>query len=92
MESKFKEIHPALFLVFAEFLGYVSPVIDWAEDICDLKTVDESKREFIKMEAFIIFKKMQEENTLEEIRKWYDEFYPIILQDYDEKLKTELPF
>lgn len=92
MEKKIETIHPALFLVFAEFLGYVSPVIDWAEDICDLKEVDKTKRNFVKIEASVIFKKMQEDNTIDEIRKWYDEFYPIILQEYAEKLKTELPF
>lgn len=92
MEKNLETIHPALFLIFSEFLGYASPVIDWAEDICDLKTVDEAKKTFVKTEAFVIFNKMQEDNTIEEIRKWYNEFYPIILKDYDDKLKTELPF
>lgn len=91
-EIKSITIHPALFIVFAEFLGYSSPLIDWSEDICDVKEVDDFKRTFVKVEAAEIFKKMKEEYTVAEIRQWYESFYPVILKDYAEKLDKELPF
>lgn len=88
-----KSVHKALFVLFAEFLGYASPLIDWAEDICDCKKdIPQFKRQLVNMDAEYIFAKMQEDYTVDEIRKWYDEFYPVILKDYDDKLKDDLPF
>ena len=44
----------------------------------------------------MVFKEMQNEYTLEEIRSWYDKFYPLVLEDYDMKLLerelSDLPF
>ena len=75
-------VNKALFLLFAEFLGYASPLIDWAEEICDGKDVEDN----------LIFNKMQKESSLEDIRSWYDEFDPLILKEYEDKMKETLPF
>lgn len=85
-------VNKALFLLFAEFLGYASPLIDWAEEICDGKEVEDYKRKIIEVDANFIFNKMQKEYSLEDIRSWYDEFYPLILKEYEEKMKNTLPF
>lgn len=85
-------VNKALFLLFAEFLGYASPLIDWAEEICDGKEVEDYKRKIIEVDANFIFNKMQKEYSLEDIRSWYDEFYPLILKEYEDKMKNTLPF
>lgn len=90
--KELKSVNKALFILFAEFLGYVSPLIDWAEDICDGKDVPEFKKRIVYLDAESIFKEMQKDYTIDEIRKWYDEFYPVVLKDYDDKMKSNLPF
>ncbi len=84
-----KVIYKPLFILFAEFFGYVSPLIDWAEDICDGKDVPEFKKNIVNIDADYIFSEMKKEYTLTQIRAWYDEFYPIILKDYVNKLKAK---
>lgn len=91
-EKELKVIDKAIFVLFAEFLGYVSPLIDWAEDICDGKNVPEFKKKIVYLDADYLFKEMQKEYTIEEIRKWYDEFYPVALKEYSDKMKSNLPF
>ena len=91
-----KEVRSIIFLLFAEFLGYESPLISWAEQICKGKTATEFIERILKMEAYTIFTAMKKEYTVEEIRTWYDKFYPLVLENYDEKLeemeKSDLPF
>ena len=89
-------IRNPLFVVFAEFLGYESPIIDWAEEICQGKQVSEFNRNIVNLDAVSIFNKMQKEYSIKEIKEWWDSFYPIILVEYDKKLenleKDDLPF
>ena len=77
------EINKITFLLFAEFLGYESVFVEWAEDICNGEEVDSFKKILIERDADYIFKKMTEEYTIEEIRNWFNEFYDVILKDYD---------
>lgn len=90
--NELKVINKALFVLFAEFLGYASPLIDWAEDICDGKNISDFKKKIVYLDADFLFKEMKKEYTIEEIRKWYNEFYPVVLKEYDEKMKSNLPF
>lgn len=83
-----KPINSSLFIIFAEFLGYVSEFIDWAEDLCDGKEIDEYKKQILRVDAWVIFQKMKTQYSIESIRKWYDEFYPLVLQEYGEKMKS----
>lgn len=91
-----KEIRKPLFVVFAEFLGYESPIISWAEQICLGKMLPPFQQKIVDIDAISIFKKMQEEYTLKEIKEWWDNFYPVVLVDYDKRLealeKDDLPF
>lgn len=82
-----EEINKITFLLFAEFLGYESVFVEWAEDICNGEKVDDFKRILLERDADYIFKKMSEEYELDEIRNWYNEFYDVILKEYDETVK-----
>lgn len=96
MESIPMDIRLPLFVVFAEFLGYVSPIISWAEQICLGKRIPPYQRKIVDIDALSIFNKMRDELKVEEIKHWWMEFYPLILAEYDEKLsqseKDDLPF
>lgn len=90
-----KVINNILFVVFAEFLGYESPIIQWAEDACKGKSIETFKARILNVDACSIFKKMQEKYTIDEIKKWWNEFYPILLEEFEENLKkseSDLPF
>lgn len=82
-----KEINKVLFILFAEFLGYESMFVEWADKICEGEKIENFQRILVERDADYIFKKMQEEYTVEEIRGWYDEFYACILKEYDDKIK-----
>ena len=60
-----KEVRSIIFLLFAEFLGYESPLISWAEQICKGKTTTEFIEKILKMEAYTIFTAMKKEYTIE---------------------------
>lgn len=85
-----------LFLVFAEFMGYASPLLDWASIMCEGKTIESFKEKAIEIDALNIFNKMQKEFSLEDIKEMWESYYEVILQDSDEKLekaeKEKLPF
>lgn len=83
-----QEINKIIFVLFSEFVGYESPFVNWAEDICEGVVCEDFKRILIERDADYIFKKMQEEYTIKEIRGWYDEFYAVLLKEYDDKLKA----
>lgn len=91
-------IKSPIFLLFAEYLGYDSPVIEWAEDICNSKDSEKNlatKCKFVKIEAIKIFNEMKKEFTMEEIINYYKEFYPLVLRAYEDKLNSktdDLPF
>lgn len=81
------EINKYTFILFAEFLGYESVFIDWAENVCNGEKVEDFQKILVERDADYIFKKMTEEYSVEEIRNWYNEFYDVILKEYDEKVK-----
>lgn len=87
--NELEEINKIVFVLFAEFLGYESPFTQWAEDICNNKDYEDFQIKLVERDADYIFRKMQEEYTLEEIRGWYDEFYSVILAEYDKKIKAQ---
>ena len=94
IEEKF--VRSPLFLIFAEFMGYTSPLIEWADKLCNGKTIESFKEKAIEVDALNIFNKMKKEFSIEDIRQMWDEFYEVVLQDYDENLakaeKEKLPF
>jgi len=82
-----KIIETPIFLLFAEYLGYLSPFADKAEEWCDGKVPGEEIQKFLIREAQSIFKKMKEDYTIEEINNRYKMYYTLLLKEYDDKLK-----
>lgn len=89
--EKVKVENKALFLVFAEFLGYVSPLVEWAEEKCKTrsKTFEAYKQKAIDMDAVRVFKKMENELGIGVIRKWWKDYYNTLLKEYDETVKED---
>lgn len=86
-----KTINAPLFLLFAEFLGYTSPIVDWAEKVCKGEKVPEYQKNIIKVDAQGIFNQMLKENlTKEDLRGWFDELYDLLLKKYVSN--DDLPF
>ena len=83
-----KVIKTPVFIIFAEYLGYVSRFNELAIDWCDGKIPDEYIQNILIMEAKSIFRQMKLDYTIEEIQYWYNTYYPVILAEYDEKLSS----
>ena len=81
------EVIPApLFIIFAEYLGYVSQFNKKAEDWCDGKVPDVHVQKVMLVEAKCIYRQMSKDYDLEDIQYSYDSYYPLILKEFDEKL------
>ena len=91
-----EEINPIVFIMFAEFLGYESPLINWAEMICTGISAPKFVEKILAVEAKTIFTEMQKEYNISEIRNWYNQFYPLVLEQYELKIMememSDLPF
>ena len=92
-----KEIRIPIFILFAEYLGYVSPLVEWAEEWCKKETskFPNFKKKILATEAKHIFDKMVSELELKEIRQWYDDLYELTDKDCEDNLKAkndDLPF
>ena len=91
-------VRSPLFLLFAEFIGYTSPLVEWAEKLCERKTVPKSIEKAIMVDAVVIFEKMKKELSICNIAELWESYYSTItiFKDYDnylaEKEKEELPF
>lgn len=79
-------VEAPLFILFAEYLGYVSIFNKMAEDWCDGKVPDIHVQKIIILEAKCILRQMKKDYSLEDIREYYLLYYPLIFQEYDEKL------
>lgn len=77
-----------VFILFAEFLGYVSILNKLAEDWCDGKVPALHIQKVLIVEAKCIFRQMKKDYTIDEIREFYMMYYPLILQEYEEKLAS----
>lgn len=84
-----------LFLKFAEYLGYETPLIKWVDIVCEGKEVPNFIKNFLDIDAVMIFKQMKEEYTIDEIRAWWDKFYPVVIAEAEFKMITsssDLPY
>jgi len=79
-------VEAPLFILFAEYLGYVSIFNKMAEDWCDGKVPEIHIQKIIILEAKCILRQMKKDYGLDSIREFYSMYYPIIFQEYDEKL------
>lgn len=85
-EKHAKVIIPScIFLLFAEYLGYISPLIDWAEECCTKKDFPSYKKDILNVDAKSILKRIKidyEEDALYDI---YDQFYNVALKIWEKK-------
>ena len=79
-------VEAPLFILFAEYLGYVSIFNKMAEDWCDGKVPEIYIQKIIILEAKCILRQMRKDYSLDDIREFYSMYYPLIFQEYDEKL------
>lgn len=88
-----------IFLLFAEYLGYDSPNLEWCETWCGGKNIPSYQKSIIEVDAINIFNKLKEEYTIEDLHKRYQEYYDVIFMDMELKLlkleddaKSDLPY
>ena len=88
------EMTPQLFLLFAEFIGYDSPLVEFADNLMlDSKKdkIPEYIKKIIKIDAYNICESIKEEYDLEIIKENFNEFYPFIMNSLNFK-NDDLPF
>jgi hypothetical protein len=86
-ESKYNICAP-LFIMFAEYLGYVGKTLPWVDQWCVAKKKpEEYKVKFIEIEAAAVLKEAKKKFSIERLRELYDALYEVILYIYDENLK-----
>ena len=86
-EGKYN-ISAPLFLMFAEYLGYVGKTLPWLDSLCVAKKkLEPYKMKFIEIEAVTVLKEAKKKYTEKKMRELYDSLYEIILYVYDANLK-----
>lgn len=87
-EGKYNLSAP-LFLMFAEYLGYVGKVLKWVDQWCVAKKkLEPYQIKFIEVEAIVAFNECKKKYTEQKMRELYDGLYEVILFMYDENLKS----
>lgn len=82
-------IRKPLFLKFAEYLGYETPLIGWVDKFCDGKDIPSCILSALNIDAVVIFNKMLTEYTKDEIKMWWDRFYPVVIAEAEFKILTK---
>jgi len=86
-EGKYN-ISAPLFLMFAEYLGYVGKTLPWVDSWCvDKKKPEDYKIRFIEIEAITVLREAKNKFTEQKLRELYDSLYEVILFIYDDNLK-----
>jgi len=82
------DVECPVFIIFAEYFGYVSSFIKTCEAWCNGNVPELHVQKFLKIEAASIFRQMKKDYSIEEIRDYYERYYPLILKEWVEKLKS----
>ena len=82
-----KVIETPVFLIFAEYLGYISKFIEQAEKWCDGKIPERHIQKIMMMESQTIFHQMKKDYGIDTVKYWYNTYYPVILNEYVESLE-----
>lgn len=91
VEQHEENVIPApIFIIFAEYLGYVSQFNKKAEEWCDGKVPEVHVQKIMMLEASCIFHQMKKDYELDVIKYYYDSYYPLILKEYVDKLEDIL--
>ena len=82
-------ISAPLFLMFAEYLGYVGKTLPWVDSWClEKKKPAPYMVNFIEVEAITVLKEAKKKYTEKKLRELYDGLYEVILFIYDDNLKA----
>ena len=86
-EGKYNICAP-LFLMFAEYLGYVGKTLPWVDEWCvEKKKPEDYKVKFIEVEAVSVLREAKKMFSEVRLRELYDSLYEVILFVYDDNLK-----
>lgn len=82
-----------LFIMFAEYLGYVGKTLKWVDSWCvAMKKPEPWQQKFIETEAVAVLNEAKKKYPIKRMRELYDQLYEVILNVYDENLaKLEIP-
>ena len=75
-----------IFIIFAEYMGYVSQFNKKAEEWCEGKVPTAQVQKIMILEAKCIFRQMKKDYDLDTIKYYYESYYPLILKEYVDKL------
>lgn len=83
--KELKPLHiPApVFIVFAEYMGYVSFLLDEATKVCCGATSPLYLEYLMKIDASLLYNAMLKEYSKNDIRDWYETYYPVLEALYD---------
>lgn len=81
-------VQAPIFILFAEYMGYVSQFIKTAENWCDGKVPEVHVQKFMMVEAATIFRQMKKDYDLDTIKYYYESYYPLILKEYVDNLSS----
>ncbi len=79
-------IQTPIFILFAEYMGYISQFNKKAEEWCDGKVPEIHVQKIMILESNCIFRQMKKDYGLDTIKYYYDSYYPLILKEYVDKL------
>lgn len=89
-DDKAVKMNTPIFIIFAEFLGYVSKFNKIANDWCDGKIPEEYVQSAMNTEARCILHQMKKDYTIQDMRYWYNTYHPVVLKEIEEKLAKAL--
>jgi hypothetical protein len=89
-DEKIVKMDTPVFIIFAEFLGYVSNFTKIANEWCEGKFPDEHIQKILNAEARCILHQMKKDYTVPTMRYWFNTYYPVVLQEIEEKLVKSL--
>ena len=64
-----------VFILFAEYVGFVSDFLEWAEKWCNEGNVSEWKKLIMNNDAVNIMREIKKHYSEEEFNEWYDALY-----------------
>ena len=79
-------VYPAVFIKFAEYVGYVSKLLSWCDTWVEGKEPEDFKKKTIAIDAQNIFRQMLKDLGAEKIREYYEAFYEVILYEWDDAI------
>jgi hypothetical protein len=82
LEQKECSIPAPIFILFAEYMGYISQFNKMAENWCDGKVPEVHVQKVMILEAKCIYRKMVKDYDIEDIKYYYNSYYPLVLKEY----------